>query len=260
MCNEASIKYDDPREVHSFLYRSNCLRIALTNFHLRMGGQAMQVLLLGRALCAKGHEVTLLSPPGSDLAERAAEAGLDVFTGCGFMRGFRPARFFGDMGAFSGLVRERGIELVHTNGSQDTWLAIAARKLKGMCFSLVRTRHNRNPVRPHWFNRRLYAREIARVIAISEPIGEELVSSCGVAPERIRIVHPGLPDDFGQGVPEDAREAVRKEFSLAQDTVLVGQVARLDPVKGQEFLLRAFARVKEEHDKAHLLLVGTGGD
>ncbi len=236
------------------------MRIALTNFHLRMGGQAMQVLLLATALRGKGHEVVVLSPEGSDLALRAAEAGLAVFTGCGFQRGFRPARFFRDLKAFCGLMQERGIELVHTNGSQDTWLAIAARKLKGLRFCLVRTRHNQNPVRPHWFNRRLYAREIARVVAISEPIGRELVRGCGVAPERIRVIHPGLPDDFSAEVPDDARTAVRREFSLPEHAILVGQVARLDPVKGQETLLGAFLRVREIFAHAHLLLVGTGGD
>jgi glycosyltransferase involved in cell wall biosynthesis len=51
---------------------------------------------------------------------------------------------------------------------------------------------------------------------------------------------------------------VRTEFGYAGEDVVIGNVGRLVPFKGQEYLLRAFAQVHAQHPSARLLLVGDG--
>jgi glycosyltransferase involved in cell wall biosynthesis len=236
------------------------MRILLTNFHNGWGGQPYQALLLSLALRKRGHEITVASPPDSELATRAASAGVNVFTGCSFPRGFRPFGIWKDVSSLREFVEKNEIDLVHAHGSQDNWLTLAARKLGKRKFALVRTKHNSYPVRPHWFNRRLFAREIDRTIAVAEIIRQDILSSSGSAQERIVTLHAGLPDDFGNDVPVDAALSVRAEFGIRPEAPLIGLVGRLAPDKGQEVLMRALVSAYKSLPEAHVLLVGTGGD
>jgi glycosyltransferase involved in cell wall biosynthesis len=49
---------------------------------------------------------------------------------------------------------------------------------------------------------------------------------------------------------------IREEFGLAADAMVIGNVSRLTPWKGQHLLIEAFARVAQNNDRAHLVLVG----
>jgi glycosyltransferase involved in cell wall biosynthesis len=54
-----------------------------------------------------------------------------------------------------------------------------------------------------------------------------------------------------------AREAVRRELALPPEAVLIGLVARYDPVKDHAGFLRAAALLAREHPEAHFLLCGS---
>lgn len=236
------------------------MRIAITDFHRDWGGQPLQALLLAQALAGRGHEVWLLAPPGSELERRAIAGGVNFSGVCNFSRGFRPLRLWRDLRALFRFVRERNIELVHSHGSQDCWLAAAAKLLGQNSFRLVRTKHNSYPVRPHLFNRWLYGAAADRTICVAGPIREALLQATGAAPARVTTIHAGLADGFGSDVPDDAAESVRREFGFAPETQLVGLVGRLSPDKGQEQLLRALAMLRNDFPRLRALLVGTGGD
>ncbi len=236
------------------------MRLAMTDFHLDWGGQAYQALLLGQALAARGHAVTIFAPPQSVLAERAAAAGLDVCRDCRFVRGFRPRAWRADWCAFRRAAAGRGLELVHAHGSQDNWLAALARLAGGPRYVLVRTKHNSYAVRGHPFNRWLYGRADRRVIAVAEPIRQELLRAGVAQPERVTTIHAGLPDAVLADVPPGAAGAVRAELGLPAEAKLIGLVGRLEPDKGQEILLQALARLRRERTDVHAVLVGTGGD
>ncbi len=51
---------------------------------------------------------------------------------------------------------------------------------------------------------------------------------------------------------------LRAELGLPGDAILVGNAARLDRIKNQEGLIRAFSSVAARHTQAHLLLAGAG--
>lgn len=251
------------------------LRIALTSFHQGWGGQPYQILLLAEAMKDLGHEVVILTPPGSDLAQRAKKEGIAVFEGCRFSRGFRPWAIVRDLFHLKQFLSSFQPSVLHCHGSQDSWLVAIARALfcsrripsrdrpsspRPAFFPIIRTKHNSYPVRRHAANRWLYGKAMTRVIAVAEVIRQDLLQ-LGVATSRhVVTIHAGLPDSFGEDVPPDARNSVRREFALLPDTPLVGLVGRLAPDKGQEILLRALPRVQHTIPHIHALFIGTGGD
>jgi glycosyltransferase involved in cell wall biosynthesis len=52
----------------------------------------------------------------------------------------------------------------------------------------------------------------------------------------------------------------RKEMNIPDDCLLIGNVGNLYPVKGQEVLLKSFARIHERYDRTALVIVGRGAE
>lgn len=107
-----------------------------------------------------------------------------------------------------------------------------------------------------WLHRPVLARlkSCDHVITVSEFIRREALRH-GVAPEKVTTIlntaDPAPPQ------PAGTREAVRAELGIAPSAPLWGNIARLDPQKGQEDILHAFALVRQRFRDARLLIVGT---
>ena len=90
------------------------------------------------------------------------------------------------------------------------------------------------------------------------------VHTCSAAVERSLRELGGLPRGSGTiangcevaGIAERARAARR--LRRRDGRLVVGMVARLDPIKDQATLIRAFAEVAHEHPQAELWLIGDG--
>jgi glycosyltransferase involved in cell wall biosynthesis len=90
-----------------------------------------------------------------------------------------------------------------------------------------------------------------RVVANSQATSQHLPSS-----PKVIVIHNGIdPDRFL--LSEDLKNS-RKAFNLAEDTPVVGMVARMRPWKGQETFLRVAADVAESFPTARFLIVGGG--
>jgi glycosyltransferase involved in cell wall biosynthesis len=154
------------------------------------------------------------------------------------------------------LVRERGIDVVHTHMPLP---AVAARlALPGRRPAFVHTEHNmwdryRRPTR--WANAATYRRN-ARVIAVSDGVAGSIRSS---VPVEV-VVHGTDPSLAVTG--EAARAAARAELGLAPDARVVGSVGNFTAKKDQATLLRAVAEVPPADlgggGDAVLVLVGLG--
>ncbi|MBC8140120.1 MAG: glycosyltransferase family 4 protein [Armatimonadetes bacterium] len=107
-----------------------------------------------------------------------------------------------------------------------------------------------------WLHQPVLNRLLAcdHVVTVSDFIRREALRH-GVAPERVTtILNTADPLTLS---PEGSREAVRAELGVAPDAPFWGNISRLDPEKGQEDILRAFARVVREFPEARLLIVGS---
>ncbi len=91
------------------------------------------------------------------------------------------------------------------------------------------------------------------VVTVSDFIRREALRH-GVAPERVTTI---LNTSDPLAVPPPgSREAVRAELGVAPEAPFWGNISRLDPDKGQEDILHAFAHVVRWFPEARLLIVG----
>jgi len=102
--------------------------------------------------------------------------------------------------------------------------------------------------------RRVYRR--ARVaVTLSQAFADVLVRDYRVAPERIRIVPPGI--DLERFSPGGRAEA-RQRLGVPQDAFVVATARRLVPRMGLDVLLAAWPEVERVRPGAVLLLAGDG--
>jgi glycosyltransferase involved in cell wall biosynthesis len=216
-----------------------------TEASLGLGGQEIRILTEARWLLAHGWDVVIACRPASRLHAEASAAALPVVAVA--MRSAVDARAFR---ALRRLVRERGVDLVHTHSSVDSWLGgLAARSLGR---PVVRSRHVSIPI-PR--RRALVYRLADRVLTTGDAI-RAIVAAAGVPPERIVSVPAGV--DTARFHPGVSGAGVRAELGVAPRSALVGLVANIRGSKGHDHFLEAARAVLAAAPATRFVIVGDG--
>jgi glycosyltransferase involved in cell wall biosynthesis len=226
------------------------VKVLLVDLETEWRGGQNQALLLLKGLQDRGHAAELATASGSALGERAQAAGIPVHsTSRGFFR--VPAAQ-----KVRNLLRSENFDLVHANEAHAVtavWLALWGHR-KTLRVPFVISRRVGYPIGKSTLAQAHY-RAAARIVAISRWSAER-VSRSGIPAEKVTIVYEGveLP-----ALPSARRRAeARSRFGVAPDEPLLGCVGALSPDKGQEWLIRALAKLRKKFPSAKLLLAGTG--
>ncbi|HSL47817.1 MAG TPA: TIGR03088 family PEP-CTERM/XrtA system glycosyltransferase [Candidatus Deferrimicrobiaceae bacterium] len=138
--------------------------------------------------------------------------------------------------------------------------AVAAARLVGVPF-VVHGEHGREIGDPHGRRRRrnqarrLLAPLVSRFITVSEDLRRWLIQEVGLPAHKITTIHNGVDlSRFGDLEGHTAR----LRLGLSEEALVIGTVGRLDPVKDQTGLVRAFAMVLKAHPAAVLVIAGDG--
>ena len=210
-----------------------------------LGGQELRILAEARWLGEHGWDALVACQPASRLHAEAQRAGLPAEAVA--MRGA------GDAGAclrLRRLMRARGVALVHTHSSTDSWLAGLAARSLGL--PVVRSRHVSIPI-----SRRgaLVYRLAHRVVTSGEAV-RAIVVGAGIPAGRVASIPPGVDTRrFHAGV---SGATVREELGLGRAVPVVGLVANVRGSKGHNVLLEAAPAVLRAVPDARFLIVGDG--
>ena len=94
-------------------------------------------------------------------------------------------------------------------------------------------------------------------VIVNSRTGQALHEKLGYHPQRWSLIPNGF--DLETFRPrEDARQKLREELDVPEDALLIGLVARFDPVKGHEVFLRAAGHLAKRQRGAQFVLVGSG--
>ena len=110
-----------------------------------------------------------------------------------------------------------------------------------------------NPESP--MRARLRYRKFRKVVAISETIADVL-RDAGLDQERLVIIRSAV--DIGPLLKVPDKDAFRREFGIAGNSIVLGAIGQLIERKGHRFLLDAMATVVESHPQLQLLIFGEG--
>lgn len=96
------------------------------------------------------------------------------------------------------------------------------------------------------------------VVAVGEAVRQALIDNEGFAPARVRVIYNGINLAAYQTPSESTRARSRAEWGIADSTLLIAHVARLDPIKDHLTSMRAVKTLVENGVDARLLIVGDG--
>jgi len=149
-------------------------------------------------------------------------------------------------------------DIVHTRN----WTcidAIIGARLAGVPV-VIHGEHGREAADPEGRNqrrrqvRRILSPFVTEFVTVSRDLGRWLVEQVRVPARKVRTIYNGV--DTGRFAPGD-RSAARHALGIPEDWAVAGTVGRLDPVKDQTGLIRAFAQTPNT-GKSVLVIVGDG--
>lgn len=93
------------------------------------------------------------------------------------------------------------------------------------------------------------------VVAISKATKDALVNFEYISPTKIDVVYNGIKPMLPS---QSDTSQLRSKLNLPENAIVFGTVARLDPIKNQSMLIRAFSKVCTSIPNTYLLIVGDG--
>ena len=235
----------------------NGLRIVYAVLSLDVGGLERVVMHLSREFRSSGHSVFVicLEKPGA-LAPLAEAEGIKIIS-LGKKAGVTPSL----VKKIRSVFREIRPDVVHTH-QIGALLYVGRAAYRERIPALVHTEHSNHVAMSKHRGRRLRikllwwlgARYAGYFFCVSENIADAARS---VVPKRkMKVIDNGIQTCVFD--ESNHRDDIRDRLSIPRDALVVGSVARLDEVKCQDLLVRAFAALHAEYPTTHLLLVGDG--
>lgn len=156
------------------------------------------------------------------------------------------------------VIREQQIDIVHCHQYTPWFYGTLATAFTGT--KTIFTEHGRfYPDSTTWKRRvinPLLLTNTDAVTAISQATKRALTEFEFIAENKISVIYNGIV-----GLqPRDTTYQIRQELGLSEKTLLLGTVARLDPIKNHTMMLNAFNKVLEAGIDAKLVIVGDGDE
>ena len=210
-------------------------------------GSVHQMFQAAVGLRERGHEVTIVSRPGSELPERAAAAGI------GFI-GLRMRNEF-DLRSIAALrrhIRKEKPDVIHVHKGVAHSIALAATignrvgafvVNRGVSFAL-----------DVWNRGKFRTKRVDRIVTVCQQNKDVVVSTGKIPDEKVLVVFAGTDVNFFDPGRNDPR-AFRREKGIPDARYVISQVGLRD-WKGWKELIDAVADVVPQHPSVQLVLIG----
>lgn len=93
------------------------------------------------------------------------------------------------------------------------------------------------------------------ITAISKATKQALVDYEYIPASKITVIYNGIAELESD---ETASDRLRTKLSISADALILGTIARLDPIKNHRLLISAFAEIQRQHPSSILAIVGDG--
>ncbi len=243
---------------------------------LDMGGSAQNTLLtcLGQAdrydvvlVHGRSHEshmTALEKKKVESHVDAARPKGVKMIPVAALVRAVDPLKDFQALIFLCKLMRQEKPAIVHTHTSKAGILGRLAAKISAVAV-IIHTPHghvfyghfNRLISRLFLLVERLFGRITDGVVALTDGEKNDYVQLSVYQAGKMVTIHSGVDIQRFSDVRTNATE-IKKNIGLKPNTIVVGAVGWLLPIKGPSFLLKAMAAVWKGFPTASLVYVGKG--
>ena len=235
---------------------------------LIVGGAQENTLLTCRGLQDRGHQVTLLTGPSTgpegSLVEQARTGGYTVLEHPALVRNPHPIKDARAYFAIRSICRRLQPQVVHTHSSKAGIIAryaawhehvpVVVHTIHGLPFHPYQSRI----VNTAWIMlERAAARRCHAIISVADAMTITALQNRIGRPEQFHTIHSGM-NTAPFLSPANTRAAARKKLGIPLDRLVLGTIARLQPLKGHDDLLAITADLLAACPQLHFLWIGDG--
>lgn len=246
-------------------YRFDILQI----MECTIGGTRRHIRELSAGLSLRGHAVTAICSAERDLTfrgdlEEMRKAGVEVVE-LPMVRSIMPRLDLQHFTFLCRFLKGKSYDVIHTHSSKAGVLGRLAGLWAGRV-PLVHTPHtfaftfkgHFNPLKSGFFLdiERFLGRRTSRLISVSESERRDTLSHRIISSDRVMVVENGI-DPWPYRWAEPPEEG-RGLFKSRARSPRLGAVGLLNPAKGHDVLLKAFAGLVRRFPEAGLAIVGDG--
>jgi glycosyltransferase involved in cell wall biosynthesis len=222
---------------------------------MRIGGTEMVIKNIIEGSDAAKYEMSIfcIEQPIGPWGEELEENGIEIFS-----KHRKDGFDLSLITAIRTCISDQNIDIIHCH--QYTPWVYGALAAIGLKTKVIFTEHGRvYPDSSSW-KRKIVNPILSfftdHITAISNATKQALVNYEFLSAEKITVIYNGikaLPK-----VDEIEKANLKQQLLIKYDDVVLGTVARLDPIKNHEMMLNAFSHVLAHHPKAKLIIVGDG--
>lgn len=215
-------------------------KVVFYNSNQVWGGGEKWHFEMAKALGHKGHDVSLITNPNSELKSKALKHGLSVNSikteNFSFLNPFKLILLFF-------LLKKIKPDAIFLNLPSDVKICAPIAKLAGVK-KIIYRRGMPNPIRNTFLNRFFYSK-VDTIIANSEEINKTIIQNIKALSEKVIVIYNGV-------------EPKKVELSPIHSPVRLGNLGRLVEQKGQIHLIKVAQILKNEGIKFTLEIAGKG--
>jgi glycosyltransferase involved in cell wall biosynthesis len=251
--------------VFSLLFIEKGMKILHLFSDWKWTGPSEPVLNLCKALEKKGHDVTLAyrKPPfpvEDSLENRVLKEGVKATNQFHLSHGlmfYRPSTIWDHLchiWSLTDYLRQERFDILNVHQSHDHILGGIAARRSNYPVIVIRSDHQRNPLKPSLGNRLLISQLTDGMITFSERARKEDAEHFGLPLERVGKILPAL--DLERFNPQREFKNMRAVFGIGSNDKIIGMVARFQKYRRTEVFLEAVKTIVEEFPNIKVLLVG----
>ena len=244
------------------------LKIVHVITRLIVGGAQENTILTCEGQHRRGHDVTLITGPSTgpegSLMQRAGEGGYRVIVEESLIRNAHPIM---DVRAYQRLKKlclQLEPDIIHTHSSKAgivgriaAWncrVPVVVHTIHGLAFHPYQSK----VTNAAWITlERFAARRCHKIVCVADAMTRQALA-CGVGrPEQFITVYSGMDIQPFLSAAHQRAEA-RSNLGIADDRIVMGTIARLQPLKGHDDLLAIAAELFAAQPRLTFLWIGDG--
>ncbi len=230
--------------------KSSYLRILHTESSGGWGGQEIRILTEASGMIARGHQVSILACPDSNILKEARKLGIPTIE----LPIFKKKLSY--LWAMRQFLKKNAQEfdVINTHSSTDAWLVALAGLFVKETTPVVRTRHISAPINQNLFTRWLYLRATNYIVITGEKLRQILHAENKYPLDHIVSIPTGI--DLLRYHPGNCTTQ-RAKLGLPERPTL-GIVATLRSWKGHSDLLLVWVKLQRRFVDWQLVICGDG--
>ncbi len=243
---------------------------------LILGGAQENTLITCKLLAERGHDVTLITGPAlgpeGELFNQARGQRYETIVIDEMRRAIEPYKDFVSYRKLKKLLRELRPDIVHTHSAKAGILGrYAGYALKGVWDpkrpAVVHGIHGLafHPYQSPWVNRAYIAIEKAAAkrtdyfISVADAMTDQC-KAVGIGVDKPYITAYSAIDEehFLEPISDERKAAFRRQYDIADDSVVLVTIARLFMLKGHDYIIESAPELAKRFDNVIWLFVGDG--